>query len=308
MAHEHAIDATRVHHRWDSSLEPVLTIASGDTVAYELAMAGRGQVELGSSYEETAFDWDTLYNLCGPVAVYGAEPGDSLEVEVVSLEPGPWGWTAVLPGLGLLPEDFPEPYLRTFEFGGATRIDVAPGIRVPVAPFLGTMGNHPGGEVHHPPFPPHRGGGNIDNRHLREGSSLWLPVWCRGALFSCGDPHAAQGDGEVCVSAVECDMHATLRFRLHKRSISAPTYVVPEAAAPQAQGGYVGTMGIAPDLMDGAKAAVRAMIDRLVEQHALTREDAYVLCSLAGDLRVHEIVDAGVWNVGMTMPLSVFTS
>ena len=151
------------------------------------------------------------------------------------------------------------------------------------------------------PFPPHRGGGNLDCRHLVAGSTLLLPIWCEGALFSCGDAHAAQGDGEVCVTAVECDMEATLRFGLDKRAIPAPEFPVPHVDPP---GPYYGTMGIDPELMEGARAAVRNMIGWLVDEHGLSREDAYILCSLAGDLRIHEIVDAGVWNVGMTMPLA----
>ena len=153
------------------------------------------------------------------------------------------------------------------------------------------------------PFPPHKGGGNVDCRHLIAGSTLWLPIWCEGALFSCGDPHAAQGDGEVCVTAIECGMDATLRFRLSDRAIGGPEYRVPQTVG--SPGPYHGTMGIDPDLMEGARKAVRNMIAWLVDEHGLTREDAYILCSLAGDLRIHEIVDAGVWNVGMTLPLSV---
>jgi acetamidase/formamidase len=306
VVRELGIDATRVHHCWDSSLDPTLIIRSGDRVRFELLMAGHGQVRLGDEYADTAFDWDTLYNLLGPIWVEGAALGDTLEVEVLSLQPGPWGWTAVLPELGLLPDDFPEPYLRTFEFGDRARIEFAPGVGVPVAPFLGTMGTHPGGEVVQPPFPPHRGGGNIDNRHLREGASLFLPIWCQGALFSCGDPHAAQGDGEVCVSAVECAMSATLAFRLHKRSIPTPMFFVDDDRLPRERDGYFGTMGIAPDLMEGARIAVRGMIDWLVDQYDLTREDAYVLASLAGDLKLHEVVDAGMWNVGFTLPQLLF--
>jgi acetamidase/formamidase len=154
------------------------------------------------------------------------------------------------------------------------------------------------------PFPPHKGGGNVDCRHLIAGSTLWLPVWCDGALFSCGDAHAAQGDGEVCVTAIECDMRARVRFDLHKRTIAGPAFTVPQAVG--MPGAYYGTLGIDADLMEGARTAVRNTIGWLVDEHGLSREDAYVLCSLAGDLRIYEIVDAGVWNVGMTMPLAVF--
>ena len=181
---------------------------------------------------------------------------------------------------------------------------MAPGVEVAIQPFLGTMGVPTDEPGPHRALPPHRGGGNVDCRHLIVGSTLLLPVWCEGALFSCGDPHAAQGDGEVCVTAIECGMEATLRFSLGDRAITAPEYRVPHTVG--VPGPYHGTMGIDPDLMEGARTAVRNMIAWLVDEHGLTREDAYILCSLAGDLRIHEIVDAGVWNVGMTLPLAVF--
>lgn len=304
---EHVIDATRIHHAWDNSLESVLAIQPGDTVHYDLLMAGEGQVREGATVEETRFDFDTIYNLSGPLYVEGAEPGDTLEIEIISLEPGEWGWTVVLPELGLLPEDFPEPYLKIWELRSRQRALLCPGVEVPIAPFLGTMGNHSDEPGVLPPFPPHKGGGNLDNRHLVAGSTLWLPIWCAGALFSCGDSHAAQGDGEVCVSAIECPMKATLHFGLHKRSIPAPSFRVPGALTPLSDvDGYHATMGIGPDLMHCAKDAVRAMIAWLVDEHGLSREDAYVLCSVAADLKIHEVVDAGVWNVGLTMPLGVF--
>jgi len=236
--------------------------------------------------------------------VEGASPGDTLEVEILELSPGPWGWSTIIPGLGLLADDFADPYLKIFDLRNGSAASVVPGVEVPVQPFLGTMGvpiDEPG---RFEPFPPHKGGGNVDCRHLIAGATLWLPIWCEGALFSCGDPHAAQGDGEVCVTAIECGMKATLRFQLGKRAIGMPEYRVPHAVG--APGPCHGTMGIDPDLMEGARTAVRSMIAWVVDEYGLTREDAYILCSLAGDLRIHEIVDAGVWNVGMTLPLRVF--
>jgi acetamidase/formamidase len=304
----HAIDPNRIHHRWDNRLEPALRVASGDVVHYDLMMAGYGQVpEDARSFEDTHFDPATLYNLAGPVHVKGAQPGDTLRVDVLALEPGDWGWCAILPGLGTLPDDFPDPYLKLFDLRERRRAEVAPGVRVPIAPFLGTMGTHPDDPVTAEAFPPHKGGGNIDTRHLTVGSTLWLPVWCEGALFSCGDPHAAQGDGEVCVAAIECDMRATLRLELERRTIPAPYFRTARALTASAEGaGHHGAMGIHPDLMEGTRLAVRAMVDWLAAEHGLDRRDAYVLCSLAGDLKILEVVDAGVWNVGMTMPLSLF--
>jgi acetamidase/formamidase len=308
MAREHVIDPSLIHHAWDQELDPALVVESGDTVHFDLLMAGDGQVREGASFDETVFDFDTIYNLSGPVAVAGAEPGDTLEVEVLSLEHGQWGWTAFLPELGLLAEDFPDGYLVSWDLRRGDRATLVPGVEVPLTPFLGTMGNCIAEPGSHLPFPPHRGGGNMDNRHLIQGSTLWLPVLCDRALFSCGDPHAAQGDGEVCVAAIECAMKATLRFHLRKRSIPAPSFRTPPGplAATAAAAGYHATMGISPDLMEGVKAAVRALIVWLVEERGLTREDAYVLCSVAGDLKILEVVDAGVWNVSMAMPLAVF--
>lgn len=294
-----------IHHAWDLSLEPPLTIASGDTVHYDIPMAGAGQVQLGASYAETNFDFGTIYNLAGPLRVEGAEPGDTLRIDILRLEPGDWGWAAFLPGLGLLAEDFPDGYVRTFDLAGQATVKFGPGIELPIASFFGTMGNHPGEPAWSLPFPPHHGGGNMDTRHLTQGTTLWLPVWCAGALFSVGDPHACQGDGEVCVTALECPMRASLRFTLEKRTIPAPSFRSPPGSLTARSDplGYYTTMGIDGDLMEGARGSVRAMLTWLREQYGLSREDAYVLCSLAGDLKILEIVDAGIWNVGFTMPL-----
>ena len=304
MSTKHTVDTSRAHHNWDNSREPVVTIASGDVVHFDLLMTGEGQVSEASTVDEAVWDFDTIYNLGGPVFVEGAEPGDTVEIAVLELTPGTWGWTTIIPGLGLLADDFPDPYLKIFDLRGRTTAVVAPDVEVPIVPFLGTMGVHPDEPGVHSPFPPHKGGGNIDTRHIGVGSTLWLPVWCPGVLFSCGDAHAAQGDGEVCVTGIECPMQASLRLTVQKRSISGPAFRTPPAAKPE--GPAYSTMGISPDLMEGAKTAVRAMIEWLGAEHGLSREDAYVLCSLAGDLRIYEIVDAGVWNVGMAMPLDVF--
>jgi acetamidase/formamidase len=306
---EHEIDASRIHHRWDAALEPTLRVEPGDTVHFDIKMAGHGQVENGWEFERAAFDFDTLYNLLGPVHVEGAQPGDTLEVEILELRTGSWGWTSILPELGLLPEDFPEPSIRYFDLTQGDTTALGDRVRIPIEPFLGTMGTLPDDIEQATPFPPHKGGGNVDTRHLKIGTTLFLPVFREGALFSCGDPHAAQGDGEVCVSAIETDMQATLRFGLRKHGISTPRFIVPGPLTPRTDaGGYYGTMGIDPDLMQGAKTAVRGMIELVTAEHGLDAEDAYVLCSLAGDLKILEIVDAGVWNVGFTLPRSVFTS
>ena len=301
---EHELTAAHIHHNWDNSRPPALHVQSGDVVHFDLPITGEGQVSEGSKVDEVVWDFETIYNLAGPVYVEGAQPGDTLEVEILDLQPGDWGWTTIIPELGLLPLDFPDAFLKIFDLRARDRAQLVPGVSVPIQPFLGTMGVPTDEAGVFAPFPPHRGGGNMDNRHLIAGSKLWLPLWCEGALFSCGDAHAAQGDGEVCVSAIECAMRATLRLTLLKRPSPTPAY---RTSGPVFdQGPHHGTMGISPDLMEGARIAVRSMIDWLASAHGLAREDAYVLCSIAGNLHIHEIVDAGTWNVGFTMPLSIF--
>lgn len=305
MPRDHVIDPAVVHHQWDADLEPILAIDSGDTVSYDLMVAGERQVWPGATYADVRFDFDTIYNLSGPVWVNGAEPGDTLQVDVLELQHGDWGWSALLPELGLLPADFPYGYLRTFTLKDG-RTEFAPGITIPLVPFCGTIGTHPGEPRRMLPFPPHRGCGNIDNRHLTSGSTLWIPVHVPGALFSCGDPHAAQGDGEVCVTALEAPLSGSLRFTLHKQPISAPRFRVPASSAAIRAGGYQATMGIASDLMTCSQMAVRAMIDWLAANRGLSADDAYILCSIVGDLKIIQVVDSGVWTVSMSLPLTVF--
>lgn len=304
---EHTIDPAVIHHEWNRELDPALSIESEDVVHFDCLPTGHGQVFRDSRAEDVKEDFDTIYNLSGPVYVEGAEPGDTLEIEILSLTPADWGWCWIYPGLGLLADDFDERHLRIFDLTAGDHTMLTPGVRVPIAPFLGVMGNHPGQPAQSSPFPPHAGGGNIDNRYLTVGARVWLPVHCAGALFSCGDAHAAQGDGEVCVTGLECGMKASLRFALHKHSIPMPQYRTAALSGPAVDGArWHATMGLDPDLMEGARTAVRGMIDWLGREHGLSREDAYVLCSLAGDLKILEVVDLGVWNVSMAMPLSVF--
>lgn len=305
VSRSHHMDPRAIHHSWDDSLPPALVVESEDIVHFDLLMSGDGQVRLGDSFEDVSFDPNTIYNLSGPVAVSGADVGQTLRVDVLELEHGAWGWSAIRPGAGLLPEDFREGYLRTLNLVRPGPLEFAPGIEVPLRPFMGTMGVSPASGMRLPPFPPHRGGGNIDTSYLTTGSSLFLPVWRPLAMFSCGDPHAVQGDGEVCVTALEAPLRGSLRFTLLPKAMDAPAFLTGRASA--TEGGSCCTMGIAPDLMEGCRQATRSMIAWLRDRHELTPEDAYILCSLAGRLRILEVVDAGMWNVAMCMPLSIFS-
>jgi acetamidase/formamidase len=253
-------------------------------------------------------DWDRVYPLAGPIAVEGAEPGDTLAVEVLDLHTQGWGWTAILPGLGLLSEDFPDPYLRIFDLSDGDLVHFREDIKIPIEPFMGTMGVCPAGASAQPIMPPGTFGGNMDTRQLTRGTTLYLPVQAPGALFSCGDAHAAQGDGEVCVTGLESPMYGALRFTLHKdRPIPAPQYLTGGPLAPRvADAPWYGTTGVGPDLFVGAQEAVRAMVDHLSAEHGLSPEDAYLLCSLCVDLRISEVVDAGQYVVSALLPLAIF--
>jgi len=269
------------------------------------------QIGPGSAADVIAgLDWDRVYPLAGPIEVAGAEPGDTLAIEILELRTKDWGWTAILPGLGLLPDDFPSAYLRIFDLTNGKHARLREDVAIPIEPFLGTMGVCPAGAWAQAVMPPGRFGGNMDTRQLVQGATLYLPVEVAGAMFSCGDAHAAQGDGEVCVTGIETPMGATLRLTVKKdRRIPAPQYLTPGPLAPSVGGGdWYGTTGVGPDLYVAAQEAVRAMIDQITTAWGLSPEDAYVLASLCVDLRISEIVDAGQYVVSALLPLGVFTS
>jgi acetamidase/formamidase len=305
-------------------LPPALLIRGSEVVHFETRDGSDGQLRPGCPAEDLSrLDPTRFYPLAGPVAIEGARPGDVLEVEVLRMEPGAWGWCAIIPGLGLLAGDFDRPYLRHFKLAGRACAALTDRVHVPIRPFCGTMGVAPAEPGSHSVMPPRRGGGNIDTRQLTVGAKLSLPVAVPGALFSVGDTHAAQGDGEVCGNAIECPMRFSLRFSLRSgAALEDADYWfehgpgLPGGAAPDAEpGGVRGVRGVrgwfttaavGPDLLDDARRAVRAMIAWLVREHGLSREDAYVLCSLAADLRVSQVVDEPNLSVAAHLPLEVF--
>ncbi len=269
MPSNHEFPTDRVHFTWDEANEPVLTIESGDTVVYETREVSDNQITPDSTAEDIAsLDWDRVYPLAGPVLVAGAEPGDTLAIEILAMETRGWGYTLIIPGFGLLPDDFPDAYIRVFDLSNGDFAYLRDDIAIPVEPFFGTMGVCPAGAKEQAIMPPGRFGGNMDTRQLVQGTTLYLPVEVDGALFSCGDAHAAQGDGEVCVTGIEAPMHGELRFTLQKgRRIPAPQYETSGPLTPRVDAdGWYGTTGVGPDLYAAAQEAVRAMVDHLAEQ------------------------------------------
>jgi len=305
MPRSHVIKKDTFHYLWNRSHKPVLNIKPGDRVHFEVNEVYSGQISPKTKVEELpTLDGSKLYPMAGPVYVEGAEPGDALIVNVESVKPANWGWSAIMPPFGLL-EEFTTPYLHIWNLRGSKRYaNFVKRIQVPLNPFCGVLGVAPPEEGSFEVMPPGKHGGNMDVRHLISGSTVLLPVWNEGALFSTSDVHATQGDGEVCVTAIECPGDVTITFDLKKSAnLQTPCYY--SRPLNESRSGYFGTTGISPDLMTASKQAVRGMVSFLEKNLDISREQAYILCSVAGELRIHEIVDAPNWVVGMMMSRSM---
>jgi formamidase len=349
------------HNRWHEAIPPVVTVAPGDRVVLETRDALDGQFSANSTVVDVGrADLMPVHPLTGPVAVEGAEPGDLLEVRIEEIRPEPFGFTTQIPGFGFLRDVFTEPHLVRWKIadGWATSDDL-PGVRIPGAPFLGVIGVAPSAELRAtltareadcasrgglalPPdptgavpsdptiantalrtIPPREIGGNLDVKQLTGGTILLIPVYAPGALFSVGDAHFAQGDGEVCGTAVE--MAGTFVGELHlrkgeaaRRNIRSIQYsredyfVDPRFQAPRR---FYATTGLSvtadgrqesEDTTLAARNALLAMIDYLVDERKFTREQAYAICSVAVDLKINEMVDVPNFTVSAVLPLDIF--
>ena len=312
--HDLPLAPTNIHWGYyDARLAPVLTIASGDSVRVEtmvargverLRLAGVADDEIPASLKAVEAGVKErgpgAHPMTGPIFVTGAEPGDVVEVRIGLIEYlHPYGVVGFLPGGGTLPDDFPHAYLKLIRFDAARRTaPFAPGVTLPLAPFFGSIGVAPpvlSGRVSSGPpgFPV----GNLDLKELGEGSRILLPVHVAGALVSIGDGHAMQGDGEVSGTAIETSLKTTLQVHLHKGL---------RLRSPRVETGtHVITVGLDPDLDQAARLAVGDMIEYLASERKLSRDDAYVLCSIAVDLRVTQTVD-GTKGVHAMLPKSLF--
>lgn len=313
-AHAHSLHSLSAEHAavvWDNAAQPALEIESAEVVELEAADASGGQLSAESTAADVAgMDLGRVNPITGPVFVRGAEPGDVLAVEILELRPKPWGWTAIIPGFGLLADEFPEPWLRISEVdAGSGRVRFADDVTLPFSPFPGTIGVAPAEPGRHSVVPPSRWGGNMDIKHLRPGTTLLLPVGVTGALFSLGDTHSAMGDAEVCGTAVETAMDVAVRLTVRRDlSLHYPQYHLPagQLAATETSSYHVCT-GVHPDLLEATREATRAVIDHVVERYGRTREEAYAIASVAVDLRIHEVVDTPNWVVGAFLPEAIFS-
>ena len=295
---------------WDNAFEPVLVAAPGDEIAVDLVEASGGQIGPGATIDAIRnFDIGIANPITGPIFVEGAMPGDALAVTILDIELSDFGWTQQNPGWGLMPADeFPEPWLNLWDLTSSPA-PYRPGITVPLEPMCGVIGVAPAAPGHHSVVPPRNVGGNMDIKQHRVGTTVLLPIEVKGALLGLGDGHAAQGDGEVCGSAIETAMRVTVRLGLRRGlHLDSPHFLVAGAIErpSAAQAGYYATTGVATDLMDAARSAIRQMIGHLASEYGLTREDAYGLCSVGVDLKISEVVDRPNWIVSAFLPLDLF--
>jgi acetamidase/formamidase len=315
-SHSFHVHSSKRHLKWNNAIPPLCKVDSGSTVSFDLLDGGHNQITEKSTIEDlNNFDFGLADPANGPIYINDAQPGDVLKVEFLDLQCASYGWTAILKGFGLLHEEFPEQHLKIWDLSKGD-LDKGyavfkEGIHIPVRPFLGVVGVAPEAAGDFSTVPPYETGGNIDCRYITQGSTLYLPIKVPGALFSCGDGHAAQGDGEVCGTAIETPMKATVRLTVEKNKpyVQSPHYLtnpVSLGEAKVAEKGSYACLGIDADLLTASRKAIRQMIDWLVAEKALTKVEAYMLCSVIVDLKTVEAVDMPHYAVAASLPLSVF--
>lgn len=303
---EHTLSAEPTHSRWSRALPPRLSIKPGDTVHLECQDSSGSQVRPGSSLADyLRIDRSKIHALTGPIEIEGAEPGDVLQIDVLKVAHKGWGWSSVINGLGFLKERFSEPYLFHWSLERDVTRSLRPAV-VPLRPFCGVMGVASAEDGEFRTRPPGAFGGNMDVRELCTGATLYLPVFNRGALFSAGDPHAAQGDGEVCINGMECPADATLRFKIHKRrALRGPLIESAESVCSDGVADSWVVVESGADAVAAAQAATLRLIDLLVEVWGFEPVQAYVLCSVAMKLRLSQVVNEPMITVSAALAKQV---
>jgi acetamidase/formamidase len=301
---EHRLSTKSTHNRWNRDLAPALEVEPGDIVKFDCLDSSGGQVGPGSTVDDfLKIDRNQIHTLTGPVAIKGAKPGDTLRVDILYIQHQGWGWSSITPGLGFLPERFADPFLFIWDLDEDSTDSLPPAI-VPLRPFCGVMGVAPADPGEMRTRRPGVFGGNMDVKDLVAGSTLYLPIFTEGGLFSLGDVHAAQGDGEICINGIECPAVVTVRLSLLDGSrLTAP--MLETNYRHRASGGEWTIIESDEDPMMAARRAVNRMIDFLIQNWKFSAEHAYLLCSVAMDLRIHQVVNTPVITIGATLPKSL---
>jgi len=311
MSHNHTIHSLHHHFGWDNSNKPVIVIKSGETIEIDTVDSSGSQLNINSTIDDVKnLDFSKVNPVTGPIFIEDAKEGDVIEVELIDFIASGWGWTAVIPGFGLLADEFTDPDLNLWKYNKDNPIESIYSSygKVPLKPFVGTIGLALKETGNHSIVPPRHCGGNLDIKDLSKGSKVRFPVQIPGALLSLGDTHAAQGDGEICGTAIESPMKVIIKINLIKNmKIPSPQF---ETFGPVSnhidKDGYFVTTGVGSDLMEGAKNAIRSMIDLLVSKINIPDSKAYMFCSVCADLRISEVVDVPNWVVSCYFPKSVF--
>ena len=297
---QYSLTADKTHNKFSKSFSPQLEVPDGSIVEVFTLEATGGQLNVNSTLEDFhQVDMDQVHTLTGPIYVEGAQPGDVLAVEILDLEPGDWGWTGMGPDFGFLAGDSDAEGFKTFSLDKENNlVRFSEEVVIPLKPFLGVIGVAPDTEEMLVTFPPRANGGNMDDPNMTKGVTVYLPVFVEGALLSVGDSHAVQGLGEVVGTAVECDMRALLRLSVIKnKEISEPQYETDD---------YYATTGYGTTIDEAAKKATQYMIEHISSTYNMSEGDAYMLCSLIGDLKIAEVVDVPHMLVTMHIPKRVF--
>ena len=311
MNSNYTIHSINHHFGWDNSNPPIIRVKTGETIEIDTVDSSGGQLNVNSKIKDVEnLDFSKVNPVTGPIFVENAKLGDVIEVEILDFISSGWGWTAIIPGFGLLADEFNKPDLNIWRYDKSNPTNTLYSTygKIPLKPFIGTIGLALKEAGNHSIVPPRHCGGNLDIKDLSKGSKVKFPVQVNGGLLSIGDTHAAQGDGEVCGTAIESPMKVLVRINLIKNiKINSPQFETFESSSKHIDNeGYFVTTGIGPDIMEGAQNSVRNMIELLSKKFNIHDSKAYMFCSVCADLRISEIVDVPNWVVSCYFPKSVF--
>jgi acetamidase/formamidase len=297
---DYILTADQKHNKFSKLIPPVLTVNSGAIIKADTHEASDGQLHSKAKLDDLInIDFGPIHPLTGPVYVKEAEIGDVLAVDLLDIQLHDYGWQAIVGGFGFLTDRFPNPKLNIHEIDIQNKTTMFnEKIKIPLNPFPGVMGVAPDTEEMLSTIPPRANGGNMDDPSIVKGTTIYFPVFVKGALFSIGDAHAVQGLGEVCGTAIESPMTFTYRLRVlkNKPAIQEPQYETND---------YYAVTGFGTTIDIATKKAVNYMVDHLSNNYDISPEDAYMLCSLVGDLKIAEVVDVPNMLVTMHFPNSI---
>lgn len=305
-----SIHSIHHHYGWDNKNNPIEHIEDDEVIVIDTVDSSGGQLNINSKAKDiNNLDFSKVNPVTGPLYIQNALPGDVLEIQIIDFETSGWGWTANIPGFGLLSDQFKEEAINIWKYDqhNPSSSLFSNFAKIPLKPFVGTIGLAPKEDGVLSVVPPRNFGGNLDIKEVHKGTKIYLPIQVKGALLSLGDTHAAQGDGEVCGTAIESPMKVSIKTKLLKNyNIKSPFIETNHNIVDNMNIGSFITTGIGEDLFISARESVMRMIDHLTKKIKITDVEAYMLCSVAGNLKISEIVDQPNWVVSFEISKSVF--